>query len=148
MANTSSTVPRADRRASPWALGLLFGMLLLLALPLMGVASGFLDEGIARVLLFMIWAVTLVACGATAARYGASGAIAGGVAGGMLAILIVILQLFRVALRLIRLTYTDLDFTGARLVNLLWTLVMLMIAVAIGALLGWLGGKVSPSPTA
>jgi ABC-type microcin C transport system permease subunit YejE len=46
------------------------------------------------------------------------------------------------------LTYTDLDFTGARLVNLLWTLVVLLIAVAIGALLGWLGGKVSPSPTA
>lgn len=148
MAQTSTTTAQENRRANPWVLGPLFGALLLLTLPIVGVISGFLDEGVARGLLFVIWAVILIVCGATAARYGVSGAMAGGIAGGMLAMLLVILQFTRVALRLVRLSYTDIAFTGTRLYTLLGTLVVLIIAVAIGALLGWLGAKLSPGRTA
>lgn len=148
MAQTSTTTAQETRRANPWVIGLLFGALLLLALPFVGVASGYLDEDVARGLLFGIWAAILLACGATAARFGASGAMAGGIAGGMLAMLLVILQFTRVALRLVRMTYTDIEFTGGRLYTLLGTLVVLVVTVAVGALLGWIGAKLSPSRTA
>ncbi len=143
MADQSSTNPLSN----PWVVGALFAALLTLTLLLMAVAAPFLGDGVARVLVLVIWAVLLVACGAVAARYGASGAMAGGIAGGILTILVVILQLLRVAVGLMRLFYTDIDFTGARLYTLLWTLGLLVVAVAAGALLGWIGAKLSPSRT-
>ena len=135
---------QADATRSPWLLGLMFAALLPVAALVIGAFIGALSSAVASALVLVAFAAILLAAGAVAARQGANGALVGAIAAGFAAAIIAAMQLFRVAIifwgnRFLE----DASVSTNRLLNTLYALLLVVVAAAIGALLGWIGGKLA-----
>lgn len=135
---------QADATQSPWLLGLMFAALLPVAVIVIGAIAALLSPALARVLVPVVFAAILLAAGAVAARRGASAPLVGAIAAGFAALIIALIQLFRIAIvfwgnRFIE----DASVSTNRFLNTLYALLLVVVAVAIGALLGWIGARLA-----